>query len=137
MTTGQRAFLGVHGFFAVAFAVATLAYAFGAEQVVANWTGPGGAPGPEDGVLWHTLAVGNVAALSVCCGLLAYDRHRYWPVRFPLWTMKGIAALGFGLAWPSDGALAYLVAFAADGATLVALVGTALVAGPGDSVPRP
>jgi hypothetical protein len=98
-----RAFEFVYLLLAVTFAIPAASYVIAPHLAVDTMGqmnaifGAGPWPSSEETLLWHMLAVGNVATLAFMCALLLLDLPRFFAVLPALVFLKGFSAL-FSLA---------------------------------------
>lgn len=123
-----RAFEAVYVLLTVTFAIPALSYivaphlAIETMGQVNTFFGTGPWPSTEETLLWHMLAVGNVATLAFMCFMILLDLPRFFAALPALVFLKGFSALfSLGKAIVLDVPGFYGV-FLLDGVTSLAMV---------------
>ena len=119
------AFHVVFTWLAIQFLAAGSLYVFAPDFAVEQFVKMGnGMPygHAEDSVMWRVLAIANLATLSFCCAFIQFDVRRLFPVLYPLVVLKGIAAIGYGVAWFVERYPGHFNIFAIDVATVAAMI---------------
>jgi hypothetical protein len=119
------AFHVVFTWLAVQFLAAGILYVVAPQFAIDQYLKMGGgmpyAHG-EDSVMWRVLAIANLATLSFSCAFIQFDVRRFFPVLYPLVVLKGIAAIGYGVAWLAERYPGHFNIFAIDVVTVAAMV---------------
>jgi hypothetical protein len=123
-----RAFEAVYLLLAVTFAIPALSYIVAPHLAIETMGqvnalfGAGPWPSTEETLLWHMLAVGNVATLAFMCFMILLDLPRFFAALPALVFLKGFSALfSLGKAIALDVPGFYGV-FLLDGVTSIAMV---------------
>ncbi|MSP93352.1 MAG: hypothetical protein EXR79_16425 [Myxococcales bacterium] len=123
----KRAFHIVYTILALNFFLPSLAYIFAPDFAVGQFAGIGamfGAgpyPHTEDSMLWKVLGIANVMTLAFVCVLLQLDLRKWLPCLAPLLFLKGMAAMGFLVAFVVEPYPSYLAGFLLDAVTCAAM----------------
>lgn len=123
----KTAFHVVYTVLALNFAIPAVLYAVDPRGSLASFVevgrllGAAEMPHTEDSIVWRVLAIANVATLAFGCVLLQLNLRKWFPILTPLVFLKSIAAIGFLVAYLSEGYPAYLAVVALDTLTAAAM----------------
>ena len=123
----KKAFHVVYTILALNFLIPVIMYAVSPHESLVQFTNIGAAlgslsyPHSEDSVLWRVLAIANVTTLGFCCILLQVNLKKWYPCLIPLVFLKGMAALGFLVAYFFEPYRGYLAGTALDSLTVAAM----------------
>ena len=114
----------VYTILALNFFIPVISYAVDPSQMVTQFIGISeffgvtGYPHSEDSVLWRVLAIANVTTLGFLCVLLQVNLKKWYLCLVPLVFLKGMASLGFLVAYIIEPYPSYLAACLFDALTV-------------------